>query len=145
MLVGGYNAKVKKSDFLEAVTTSLAGMFPKAGGEITGNVKISGVLEINSDGTPAPSVYIFSFPLHENNRTITAIGHNIQPHPQIEGSFLLKSNGLTNGGMMTAYANNYPAEYKAYIPIAGDGTQDQVINITDLETLLIEVPMPTGP
>jgi hypothetical protein len=144
MLVDGLNAKIKKSDFLAAVTTSLTTIFPKTGGEITGNVKVSGILEVNSDGTPAPSVYIFSFPLHKSNRTITAIGHNIQPHPEISGSFLLKTNGLTNGGMMTAYSNNHPAEYKGYIPVSGDGTQDQVISISALEALLIEVPLPTA-
>jgi hypothetical protein len=102
----------------------------------SGNPKINGVLEVNSDGTPVPSIYLFSLPLLKSNRTITAIGHNVRPHPTISGSFLVKGNGVSNGGYIEVFCNNYEP-YKALIP--STGPQDQILTTTQLEALLIEM------
>lgn len=133
-----YNALKNTYDTLNATKVSIDG------GTINGTVKIAGVLEVNSDDTPAPSIYLFSFPLHMNNRTITAIGHNVKPHPTIADSFLLETNGIANGGMITAYCNNYASEYKAFVPSVVPHDQDQVITIAQLEAIMVEVPIPTA-
>jgi hypothetical protein len=104
----------------------------------TGVPKISGILEVNSDGTPVPSIYLFSLPGLKNSRTITAIGHNVRPHPSIAGSFLVKTNGVANGGYIEVFCNNFDGVYKAAIPGKAPSNQDQVLTTPELDALLVE-------
>jgi hypothetical protein len=128
------NTKLRVYDALKNLYDSLkAAIAGKL--DNSGNPKINGVLEVNSDGTPVPSIYLFSLPLLKSNRTITAIGHNVRPHPTIAGSFLLKGNGVSNGGYIDVYCNNYNP-YRALIPSTGSG--DQVLTTPQLEAMLVE-------
>jgi hypothetical protein len=128
------NTKLRVYDAFKNLYDSLKAAI---GGKLdnSGNPKINGVLEVNSDGTPVPSIYLFSLPLLKSNRTITAIGHNVRPHPTISGSFLLKGNGVSNGGYIDVYCNNYNP-YRALIPSTGAG--DQVLTTPQLEAMLVE-------
>lgn len=123
--------KANSTDMVSALSEKL----DKAGG------KVGGLLEVNSDNTPAPSIYLFSLPLLKSNRTITAIGHNFRPHPTIAGSFLVKSNGIANGGWVDVYCNNF-RPYEALIPPKSPENLDQVITTAELEALLKERAIP---
>jgi hypothetical protein len=97
MLVDGLNAKVKKIDFLEAVNTSLTGMFPKSGG-IIGDLASRG------------NAYIGPYPFEGTLFSSLVIAGNITPLTDVNGAFtgswVVGEDDNSNGAQMLVFTVN---------------------------------------